>query len=97
MGYDIAADASWVSVGITGPRPTPNIARQCEGVVVRQRHDTGTEPEVLGPFGRRGDEDLGAGDQLVAAGVMFTEPCFVETQPIQGDHPVHVVFECRRG
>jgi hypothetical protein len=56
MGYDIAADASWVSVGITGPRPTPNIARQCEGVVVRQRHDTGAEADVARTLGRGRDE-----------------------------------------
>src|SRR5580693_1732520 len=66
-------------------------------MVVGQRHNTGTQPNVLGSFGRGGDEHLRTGDQLVAAGVMFTEPGFVETQPIQCDHSLHVVFECRRG
>ncbi len=33
-------------------------------MVVGQRHNTGTQPDVLGSFGGGGDEHLGTGDQL---------------------------------
>ena len=66
-------------------------------MVVRQRHHTGAQPDVPGPFGGRGDEHLGAGDQLVATGVVLAEPRFVEAETVQRDHSLHVVFECHRG
>ena len=66
-------------------------------MVVGQRYHTGAQPDVLGPLGRRGDEHLRAGDQLVAAGVVLSEPRFVEAQTVQGNHSLHVVFECCRG
>ena len=66
-------------------------------MVVRQRHHAGAQPDVLGPFGGGGDEHLRAGDQLVAAGVVFAEPRLVEAEAVQRDHALHVVFECHRG
>ena len=66
-------------------------------VVVGQRHHAGAEADVLGALGGRGDEHLGAGDQLVAAGVVLTEPDFVEAQPVQCDGPLQVVFQCGGG
>ena len=66
-------------------------------VVIGQRHHAGAEADVLGAFGGRRDEHLGAGDQLVSAGVMLTEPRFLETQPVQRDRSLEVVFQCGGG
>ena len=66
-------------------------------MVIRQRHHAGAEPDVLGPFGGRGDEHLRAGDQLVAAGVVLAEPHLVEPEPVQRDRAIEVVFQCDGG
>ena len=66
-------------------------------MVVGQRHHTGAQPDMPGPFGGRGDEHLGAGDQLITAGVMLTEPRLVEAEAVQRDDALHVVFQCHRG
>src|SRR3546814_3926474 len=47
-------------------------------VVVGQRDHAGAELDVLGALGRHRDDELGAADQLVAAGVVLTEPALVE-------------------
>ncbi len=66
-------------------------------VVVRQRHHAGAQLDVLGALCGRGDEHLRARDQLVATGVMLAEPGLVEPEPVQGDGPLQVVFQCDGG
>ena len=65
-------------------------------VVVRQRHHAGAELDVLGPLGGGGDEDLGAADELVAAGVVLAEPGLVVAEPVEGLDPLEVVLEGER-
>ena len=65
-------------------------------VVVRERHDAGAELDVLGPLRRRGDEDLGAADDLVAARVVLAEPGLVVAEPIERLDPLEVVLEGER-
>ena len=55
--------------------------RDVQRVVIRQRHDTGAEAEVLGAFGRGGDEDLRRVDRLHPRRVVLADPRFRETQP----------------
>ena len=56
---------------------------QHERVVVGQRDDTGTEPDVAGALGRRGDEHLGAGDQLEPARMVLADPRLVVVQSVE--------------
>ena len=65
-------------------------------VVVGQRDDAGAELDVLGALGGGGDEDLGAADELVAAGVVLAEPGLVVAEAVEGDDPVEVVLEGQR-
>jgi hypothetical protein len=66
-------------------------------VVVGERHHAGSELDVLGALGGRGDEDLGAADDLVAAGVVLTEPGLVVAEAIELGDPFEVVLERQRG
>ena len=52
---------------------------------------------MLCAFGGRGDEYLGAGDQLVTTRVVFAEPDLVVAEPVQCDSSFEVVFQCDRG
>jgi hypothetical protein len=47
---------------------------QHEGVVVRQRGDTGAEADALGALGGGGDEHLGRADRLPACRVVLAHP-----------------------
>jgi hypothetical protein len=69
---------------------------QHERVVVRQRHDTGAEPDVAGALGRRGNEHLRASDQLEAAGMMLADPRFVIIQPVQVFEQFEVALDRKR-
>src|SRR5271166_5307475 len=66
-------------------------------MVVGQRDHSGAQPDVLGPLRRGCDEHFRAGDQLVATGVVFAEPRLVESDAVQRDDALHVVFQCDRG
>ena len=65
-------------------------------VVVRERHHAGAELDVLGALGGGGDEDLGAADQLVAAGVVLAEPRLVVAEAVELDDALEVVLEGER-
>ena len=62
-------------------------------VVVRERDHARPQLDVLGPLGSGGDEDLGAGDDLVAPGVVLAEPDLVVAEPVESDDAVEVVLE----
>ena len=66
-------------------------------VVVRERDHAGPQPDVAGALGSGGDEHLGAGDDLVARGVVLAEPDLVVAEPIECDHAVEVVLQRQGG
>src|SRR5712692_4748152 len=65
--------------------------------MIRQRHDAGAEPDVARASGRAGDEHLGTGDDLEAAGMVLADPGFVIVQPVEMLEQFHIAFErkCR--
>ena len=65
-------------------------------VVVRERDDPGTEPDPLGPFRGRGDEDLWRADDFAARRVMLPDPRFVETQRIKVLDELEITLEVER-
>ena len=71
--------------------------RHVERVVIRERHDAGAEAEVLGPFGRGGDEDLGRVDRLHTGGVVLTDPGFREAQSVEHLQQLEIALEAQRG
>ena len=62
-------------------------------VVVRQRHDAGSQLDALGACGCGGDEDLGGGDDLAAGRVVLTDPRLVETERVHVLQEVEVGLE----
>ena len=71
--------------------------RDVEWVVIRERHDSGAEAQVLGSFRRGGDEDLGRVDRLHTRGVVLTDPGFRETQPIEHLEQLEIALEAQGG
>ena len=57
--------------------------RNHERMVVRERDHPGPEPDAPRALGRRGDEDLRAGDDLEAAGMVLADPRFVIIEPVE--------------
>jgi hypothetical protein len=57
--------------------------RDPERVVVRQREHAGAELDVLRLRGDMGDEDLGRGDELRAARMVFADPCLVVAELVE--------------
>ena len=57
--------------------------RRHQRVVIRQRHHAGAEADLPGALRRRGDEDLGRGDDLEAGRVMLADPGFLVAEPVQ--------------
>ena len=70
---------------------------QHEGVVVGQRDHAGAEPDVARPLGGGGDEHLGAGDDLEAAGMMLADPRLMVVQPVEVLDQLHVAFDGEGG
>jgi hypothetical protein len=68
-----------------------------ERVVVGQRNDAGAEADVFGAFGGGGDEDLGAGDDLEAAGVVLADPGLLIVQRVQVLEQFHIPFQGQNG
>ena len=106
----VGRDAEHVRVGgeLTGPAPehgapAGEVVEQHEPVgeqqrvVVRQRVDAGAEPDVLGALRRGRDEHLGRRDDLVAGGVVLTDPHLVEAEAVEVDDQVEVALERERG
>ena len=58
-------------------------------VVVGDAGDSGTQLDSPGALGGRGDEDLGAGDDLAAGGVMLADPGLVVAELVE----VHDQFQ----
>ena len=56
--------------------------RHDERVVVGQGRHAGAQANVAGALGDRGDEQLRAGDQFIACGVVLADPGFLEAQPV---------------
>ena len=67
-----------------------------ERVVVRERDDPGAEPNPLGAFGGRGDEDLREADDLAAGGVMLADPHFVEAEGVEVLDELEVALQGER-
>ena len=70
--------------------------RDHQGVVVRQRHHAGAESDALGSFGSGGDEQLGAGDDLVARRVVFADPCLGVSESVEVFHQFEVALDGQR-
>ncbi len=69
---------------------------QDEGLVVGQGRDARAQTDVRGALRRGGDEHLGRRDDLVAGGVVFAEPGFVETQAVEVLDQLQVALERQR-
>ena len=65
-------------------------------VVVRQRVDAGAELDVLGALGGGGDEHLGRGDRLEAAGVVLADPRLVEAEAVEVLDQLEVALHAER-
>ena len=70
---------------------------QHQRVVIGERRHPRAEAEMLGPLRRGGDEHLGAGDDLVAGGVMLADPRLVVPQLVEALDEVEVALEGERG
>ena len=70
---------------------------QHQGLVVGERAHPGAEAQVLGALGGRRDEHLGAGDDLVAGGVVLADPRLVEAERVEVLEQVEVALEGERG
>ena len=62
-------------------------------MVVGQRDDAGAEPDMARARRRVGDEELRAGDDLEAAGMMLADPGLVVAQHVEMLEQLHVAFE----
>ena len=69
---------------------------QHERVVVGQGRDPGAQPDVLGALGRRGDEHLGAGDQLIGRRVVLADPGLVIAELVQPLDQLQVALDRQR-
>ena len=65
-------------------------------LVVGQRDDAGAEPDVLGARRDVGDEQLGAGDDLVAGGVVLADPRLVEAELVEPLDELAVALQTER-
>ena len=63
---------------------------------IRQRPHAGAEPDVFRAFRRDGDDNLGRGDRLDTAGIMFADPCFVEAESVAHGNDLEVAVEQQR-
>ncbi len=70
--------------------------RDVERVVIGQGHDAGRQLDALRPFPGRGQEHLGRGDHLPAAGMMFAAPEFVIAEPVQMLDEIDVAAELQQ-
>ncbi|WSK24403.1 hypothetical protein OG730_36670 [Streptomyces sp. NBC_01298] len=66
-------------------------------LVVGQGVDAGSEHDAAGALGRRGEEHLGRGDDLVAGGVVFTGPQLLVAEPVEVGGEVEVPAQLERG
>ncbi len=65
-------------------------------VVVGERRHARAETDVLRAPGDGGDEHLGAGDDLVAGGVVLADPRLVEAEAVEVHDEVEVALEGQR-
>ena len=65
-------------------------------VVVRQRTHAGAELDVAGALGRDGHEHLGAGDDLVAGGVVLADPRLVVAELVEALNQFQVALQRQR-
>ena len=70
---------------------------QHERVVVGERVDPGAELDVAGALGGRGDEHLGAGDELRAGRVVLADPRLVVAEAVEQGDQVEVSLQRQRG
>jgi len=68
-----------------------------EGVVVGERDHAGAEANVPCAGREIGDEQLGAGDDLGAAGVMLADPGFLEAEVIEPFDQLAIAIEAGGG
>ena len=62
-------------------------------VVVGQRDDAGAEPDVPGPLGGEGDEDLGRADDLEPGRMVLADPGLVKAELVEPLHQVEVALQ----
>ena len=60
-------------------------------------YHAGAEPDVAGPLGGGGDEDLGRGDQLPAGRVVLADPGLVVAELIEPLDQLQVAVNRQRG
>src|SRR4051812_6646580 len=65
-------------------------------MVVGQRRDAGTQPDMPRTLRRGGDEDLRRSDDLVPGGVVFTDPRLVVPEPVEVNDEVEITFQRQR-
>ncbi len=65
-------------------------------VVIRQRDNSGPEPDVLRALRRGRDEDLGRVDGLESRRVVLADPRLLETQPVEELAQLQVAFHGER-
>src|SRR5579884_2597672 len=68
-----------------------------EGMMVRDRDDSGAEPDAPGALGRGGEEHLGRAHQFPSDGVVFSDPQLVETQLVEDFSQLQIAFKLERG
>ena len=59
-----------------------------EGMVVRQRNNTGTQPNPLRALGGSSEEQFRGGDRFPASGMMFAAPKFIKSQLFKLNHQI---------
>jgi hypothetical protein len=64
-----------------------------QGVVVRQAHRPGPQPDVPRALGRDGQEQLRGGDGLPARAVVLADPCLVEAEPVAERDQLQIALE----
>ena len=69
---------------------------QRERMMVGQRDDTGAEADVTGALRGRGDEHLGAGNDLEPAGVVLADPGLVIVETVEVLEQLHVAIHRQR-
>ncbi len=69
---------------------------QHEGVVIGQGRDAGAQADMPGALGGRGDEQLRAGDDLVAGRVVLTDPGFVVAECVHQLHELEISLDRQR-
>ena len=65
-------------------------------VVVRHADDAGAQLDVASALRRGGDEDLRAGDDLAAGGVMLADPGLVVTELVEVHDQIEVALQRQR-